>query len=85
MFWRFEVWMMPTCLQYLNLVPRRKLCLVHQPRDVSSQSGANVHAKNAGFSDLCLCWYSSAVQFTGGLTAGLHLDVSLQGCCNGQL
>lgn len=50
-FWRFEVLMMPTCLQYLNLVPRRKLCLVHQPRDVSSQSGANVHAKNAGFSD----------------------------------
>lgn len=48
MFWRFEVLMMPTCL---NLVPRRKPCLVHQPRDVSSQSGADVHAKNAGFSD----------------------------------
>lgn len=46
--------MMPTCLQCLNLVPRRKLCLLHQPSDESSQSGTNVHAKIAGFRDQVL-------------------------------
>lgn len=42
---------MATCFQCLNLVPRGKLCPVHQPSDVISQSGTNGHAKNARFSD----------------------------------
>lgn len=51
MFWRFEVSMMPPCWQCLDLVPRRKLCLVHPPTDESGLSGTNVRAKVAGFSD----------------------------------
>lgn len=96
MFWRFELLRMPTCLQCLNLVPRRKLRLVNQPSDASSQSDTNVMWRLQVLVTMCLHWYFlkvkpfkckacpySAGEFTGGLTARLHLDVSLQGCCSG--
>lgn len=43
-------WCLLACSAWI-LCPEGKLCLVHQPRDASSQSGTNVHAKNACFSN----------------------------------